>query len=174
MSCNVVDWRSASACSSWRTSGSPASPGANGDAANGLLMIGVRAFLSGRTGSLGGGRARRPRRPAGRIPDDPSRRRSASPECTEGESPGRAHGTLRVFMSVDPATPVIVGVGQVTDRPDTGGGRPLADRPEPIDLMVEAVRAAIEDCDGARPGGTARSGQALGAAAQSLRVANPL
>ncbi len=77
-------------------------------------------------------------------------------------------------MSVDPATPVIVGVGQVTDRPDTGGERPLSDRPEPIDLMVEAVRAAIEDCDGARPGGTARSGQALVAAAQSLRVANPL
>jgi acetyl-CoA C-acetyltransferase len=77
-------------------------------------------------------------------------------------------------MSVDPATPVIVGVGQVTDRPDTGGERPLSDRPEPIDLMVEAVRAAIEDCDGARPGGTARSGQALVAATQSLRVANPL
>ena len=77
-------------------------------------------------------------------------------------------------MSVDPATPVLVGVGQVTDRPDGSGERLLADRPEPIDLMVEAVRAAIEDCDGARPGDHAPSGRALVHRAQSLRVANPL
>jgi acetyl-CoA C-acetyltransferase len=77
-------------------------------------------------------------------------------------------------MSVDPTTPVLVGVGQVTDRPDSSGERLLADRPEPIDLMVEAVRAAIEDCDGARPGDGAPSGRALVTRAQSLRVANPL
>ncbi|MGO8871381.1 MAG: acetyl-CoA acetyltransferase [Acidimicrobiales bacterium] len=77
-------------------------------------------------------------------------------------------------MRLAPTTPVIVGVGQVTGRPDPPEGRPLADRPEPIALMVEAVRAAFEDCDGAPPGGAARVGRRLAERAQSIQAANPL
>jgi acetyl-CoA C-acetyltransferase len=76
-------------------------------------------------------------------------------------------------MSLDPNTPVIVGVGQVTNRPgDDGSG--LDRRPEPIGLMVEAVRAAVEDCDGANPGGPAPAGRRLLARTQALRVSDPL
>jgi acetyl-CoA C-acetyltransferase len=77
-------------------------------------------------------------------------------------------------MSIDPATPVIVGVGQVTSRPDGDGQAGPDHRPEPVDLMVDAVRAAIEDCDGAGAGGTAPRGQQLVARTQSLRVVRPL
>ena len=76
-------------------------------------------------------------------------------------------------MALDPRTPVIVGVGQVTNRPGPTGAGSLADRPEPVGLMVEAVRAAVEDCDGAAPGGPAPPGAAA-RRVQSLRVANPL
>ena len=58
--------------------------------------------------------------------------------------------------------------------PDSEGDGSLADRPEPIDLMVDAVRAAVEDCDGAAPGGAAPGGRRLLARVQSLRVADPL
>ena len=67
-------------------------------------------------------------------------------------------------MVFDPRTPVIVGVGQVTNRPDEG---PVAARPEPVDLMVEAVQAAAEDC------GPAGVGHRLLKRAQSLRIINP-
>lgn len=67
-------------------------------------------------------------------------------------------------MVVDPRTPVIVGVGQVTNRPDEG---PVADRAEPVDLMVEAVRAAAGDC------GAAGVGHRLLKQAQSLRIIRP-
>lgn len=77
-------------------------------------------------------------------------------------------------MALDPSTPVIVGVGQVTNRPDPEGAGPLADRPEPIGLMVDAVRAAGEDCDGSAPGGAAPAGRKLLSRVQSLRVADPL
>ncbi len=77
-------------------------------------------------------------------------------------------------MKLDPATPVIVGVGQVTNRPDSRGEAGLDERPEPIGLMVEAVRAAIEDCDGSPPGGDSPGGRRLAATAQSLRVTQPL
>ena len=77
-------------------------------------------------------------------------------------------------MTIDPSTPVVVGVGQVTDRPRTEGDGSLADRPEPLGLMLDAVAAAVEDCDGAPPGGAAPAGRALLACAQSLRVVNPL
>ena len=40
--------------------------------------------------------------------------------------------------------------------------------------MLDAVDAAVEDCDGAAPGGTARAGRSLLARVGSLRVANPL
>jgi acetyl-CoA C-acetyltransferase len=85
-----------------------------------------------------------------------------------------APGTLVRLMTIDPHTPVLVGVGQATNRPHTEGEGSLADRPEPIGLMVEALQAAFEDCDGAGPGGSARSGRALMARTQSVRVANPL
>jgi acetyl-CoA C-acetyltransferase len=46
-------------------------------------------------------------------------------------------------MPLDPRTPVLVGVGQVTSRPDPHLA--LAERPSPLDLMVGALRAAAED-----------------------------
>jgi acetyl-CoA C-acetyltransferase len=77
-------------------------------------------------------------------------------------------------MRFDPNTPVVVGVGQVTNLPHSEGEGSLADRPEPIGLMIEAVEAAIEDCDGVAAGGAAPAGRALTGRAESLRVANPL
>ena len=75
-------------------------------------------------------------------------------------------------MSLDPRTPVVVGVGQVTTPPDA----PLepAERPEPLELMVAALRAAAEDCDGVAPGAAAPSGHALLRKADSIRVVFPL
>ena len=77
-------------------------------------------------------------------------------------------------MTIDPSTPVVVGVGQVTNRPHTEGDGTLADRPEPLGLMLDAVSAAVEDCDGAGPGGAAPLGRSLLARVASLRIANPL
>jgi acetyl-CoA C-acetyltransferase len=77
-------------------------------------------------------------------------------------------------MTIDPSTPVVVGAGQVTNRPRTEGEGSLADRPEPLGLMLDAVHAAVEDCDGVAPGGTAVAGRSLLARAGSLRIANPL
>ncbi len=71
-------------------------------------------------------------------------------------------------MTVDPRTPVIVGVGQVLTPSDAG--LPPSERPEPLDLMVAALRAAAEDCDGAAPGAPAPAGGALLRRADSLRV----
>ena len=65
-------------------------------------------------------------------------------------------------MAIDPSTPVVVGVGQVTNRPHSEGEGSLADRPEPLGLMLDAVGAAVEDCDGA-PAGGARPGRAAAA-----------
>ncbi len=71
-------------------------------------------------------------------------------------------------MSLDPRTPVVVGVGQVATPADAG--LDPAERPEPLDLMVGALRAAAEDCDGAGPGGPAPAGHALVRRADSIRV----
>jgi acetyl-CoA C-acetyltransferase len=65
-----------------------------------------------------------------------------------------------------------VGVGQVTTPPDAG--LDAAERPEPLELMTAALRAAAEDCDGAASGGSAPSGQALIGRADSIRVVVPL
>ena len=44
-------------------------------------------------------------------------------------------------MAVDPRTPVIVGVGQFTERIDDAGYRGMSS----VDLATEAVRAALAD-----------------------------
>ena len=79
----------------------------------------------------------------------------------------RSPDTL-VCVSLDPRTPVLVGVGQVT-TPPTASLNPT-ERPQPLDLMVRAVAAAAEDCDGVAPGSAATAGRALLERAQSLRV----
>jgi acetyl-CoA C-acetyltransferase len=75
-------------------------------------------------------------------------------------------------MALNPRTPVVVGVGQVTIRPEPDAEP--ADRPEPVELMARALRAAAEDCDGAPPGGSAPAGHALLQGADSIRVVVPL
>ncbi len=75
-------------------------------------------------------------------------------------------------MPLDPRTPVVVGVGQVTTWPDPAT-EPAA-RPEPLELMTSSLLAAAEDCDGTPAGGAARAGQALLRRADSLRVVLPL
>ena len=69
-------------------------------------------------------------------------------------------------MVLDPRTPVLVGVGQVTERPDET--KPVVERVEPVELMARALRAAATDCAGA--GG----GDRLLARAGSLRIMVPL
>ncbi|HEX3947126.1 MAG TPA: hypothetical protein VHW47_05450, partial [Acidimicrobiales bacterium] len=71
-------------------------------------------------------------------------------------------------MALDPRTPVLVGAGQVTSRPDPTV--PLERRPEPLALMVESLRAAAEDCDGSPAGGGAGPGDRLLRRADSLAV----
>ncbi len=75
-------------------------------------------------------------------------------------------------MALDPRTPVVVGVGQVVTPPDAG--LDPSERPEPLELMTMALRAAAEDCDGAPTGGAAPSGAALIGRADSIRVVVPL
>jgi len=75
-------------------------------------------------------------------------------------------------MIVDPRTPVVVGVGQITIHPDPD--TEPADRPEPVELMARALRAAAEDADGAQPGGQAPAGNTLIRRADSIRVVVPL
>ncbi len=75
-------------------------------------------------------------------------------------------------MALDPRTPVVVGVGQSVTPP--GAGLEPAERPEPLELMVRALAAAAEDCDGVGPGAAAPSGHALLRRADSIRVVLPL
>jgi len=69
-------------------------------------------------------------------------------------------------MALDPRTPVLVGVGQVTERPVQG--QLVTDRAEPVDLMAGALRAAAADCAGAG------AGDRLLARAGSMRIMVPL
>jgi acetyl-CoA C-acetyltransferase len=69
-------------------------------------------------------------------------------------------------MVLDPRTPVLVGVGQVTERPDEA--KPVVERVEPVELMARALRAAATDCAGAG------AGDRLLARAGSLRIMVPL
>ena len=49
-------------------------------------------------------------------------------------------------MALDPRTPVVVGVGQVTVPPDAGQG--YDERPTPLGLMCDALEAAANDAGG--------------------------
>jgi acetyl-CoA C-acetyltransferase len=69
-------------------------------------------------------------------------------------------------MALDPRTPVLVGVGQVTERPDET--RPVSARVEPVELMARALAAAAADCAGAG------AGDRLLVRARSLRIMVPL
>jgi acetyl-CoA C-acetyltransferase len=77
------------------------------------------------------------------------------------------------MSSVDPRTPVIVGVGQVTNRRDADPEADLATRPEPVELMVTALLTAVQDCDGSSPGGRSRAGCALLKRTDSIRAVPP-
>jgi len=46
-------------------------------------------------------------------------------------------------VTISPRTPVIIGVGQITDRPSPTAT--YAERPEPLDLLVSALELALED-----------------------------
>jgi len=74
-------------------------------------------------------------------------------------------------MALDPRTPIVVGVGQVTIHPDPS--IEPAERPEPVELMARALRAAAEDASGVKPGGAAAAGNTLIGRADSLRVVLP-
>lgn len=52
-------------------------------------------------------------------------------------------------MALHPRTPVIIGVGQITDRPTPQAN--YLERPEPLDLMVSALERALEDTGAASP-----------------------
>ena len=86
------------------------------------------------------GRPRARRRPRGR--GDPGRRRaaprpSASGRCCPCRAPGRRCRILRTrrspsslpFVPLDPRTPVLVGVGQLSHRVDQGADAPRTGRP---------------------------------------------
>ena len=75
-------------------------------------------------------------------------------------------------VPLDPRTPVVVGVGQVTVPPDAIADP--ADRPEPVELMSRALWGAAEDASGALPGGPAAAGRTLLRRADSVRVVVPL
>jgi acetyl-CoA C-acetyltransferase len=85
--------------------------------------------------------------------------------CAALGAPPTPKGTLG-GVPLDPRTPVLVGVGQVTEQPDPGV--PLTQRAEPVELMASALLAAGEDS------GAGDAGRSLLAAAQSLRVIVPL
>ena len=53
-------------------------------------------------------------------------------------------------MTLDPRTPVLVGVGQVLNHPENPSG--AHDLVDPLDLMVQALTAAAADIDGVNPG----------------------
>jgi acetyl-CoA C-acetyltransferase len=63
---------------------------------------------------------------------------------------------------------VVVGAGQITNRPDPSIA--VGTRPDPVALMAQALRAAAEDCDGAPPGGLAPAGRRLLERAGSMRL----
>ena len=119
ISCRVEIWRSYSSATRPATSGSASNQGPKGVPA----LIGIRT----RRRSL--------------------RREASHPwsECTHdpGAHLGRRYACAPVAL--DPRTPVLVGVGQVTVHP---GEEP--EPPEPLALMVRSVEAALADAGGRR------------------------
>ena len=63
-------------------------------------------------------------------------------------APGSTQGRHTAGVALDPRTPVVVGVGQVTVRPEAGHG--YHDRPTPLDLMRDALAAAADDSGAGR------------------------
>ena len=98
-------------------------------------------------------------------PSVPSDRRA--PEASP-----RGDRYARAAMALDPRTPVLVGVGQVTSRPDAAVA--LEDRLSPLDLMVGALRAAAEDASGIAPGDSSGPGARLLQRVDSVRVVRSL
>src|SRR5579863_904567 len=79
----------------------------------------------------------------------------------------RTKGSLRwAPVALDPWTPVLVGSGQVLERPDPE--LPVTERPEPAELMARALEAAAADC------GPAGAGRRLLEKADSMRILRPL
>src|SRR5581483_967625 len=89
-----------------------------------------------RVGDLRLGRVR-PRRP-----ERPHRRRHRR---DSEEHPGRADPRPAALMTLDPRTPVVVGVAQTQRRLDP------AEATEPVDMMVDVLRRAAEDSGAQRP-----------------------
>lgn len=75
-------------------------------------------------------------------------------------------------MVIDPRTPVVVGVGQVTNRPGPPSSSAAA-RPHPFALMVDALRLAADDAGGGG-GGSGGPGAQLLKRAGSLAVVGGL
>ena len=73
-------------------------------------------------------------------------------------------------MVIDPRTPVLVGAGQVTNRPGPEGAD-LSRRPEPVALMAQALQLAADDCTGVE---CSVAGRRLLERADSIRVLRPL
>jgi acetyl-CoA C-acetyltransferase len=69
-------------------------------------------------------------------------------------------------VALDPWTAVLVGVGQVLERPAPDIA--VEERPEPTELMARALEAAAADC------GPAGTGRRLLEKADSLRILRPL
>ena len=158
MSWRVDDWRPSSSSNSPASSGSPSSHPPKGVEADDAFTAWSPAICIARV-----------YRPWPAAPGRRPRIRACSPGMWSAD-PGP--GTLPRAMPLDPRTPVIVGVGQVTCRPDPEVG--LADRMAPVDVMAASLRTAAEDCEGSAPGGTAGPGGVLLARADSLRVVSPL
>src|SRR5581483_3886215 len=77
-----------------------------------------------------------------RRPERPHRRRHRR---DSEEHPGRADPRPAALMTLDPRTPVVVGVAQTQRRLDP------AEATEPVDMMVDVLRRAAEDSGAQRP-----------------------
>ncbi len=101
-------------------------------------------------------RATRRRATLRRSPAAPGAGRTCLGTSADGKPMGRVYPApgpvpwrsipVRYAMVLDPRTPVLVGVGQITDRP--GESNEAHERHEPLGLMVRAIRAALADAGG--------------------------
>lgn len=79
---------------------------------------------------------------------------------------GSVLAPVRSVSMLDPRTPVLAGVGQVTRRPEAGLA--VEERAEPVALMADALREAAVDCGGNG------AGDRLLRKAGSLRIVRPV